>query len=112
VGISTWKIAGKSRVLGGFSGTSDDRMFLVFKDGQSKGLLFDEVPRRTRQGAGKSVLSRKEKGVLEWVVPVRMKKEAPKKRKAPSRGAIPAGKRATKKTAARVGKKKKRGKKK
>jgi DNA gyrase subunit A len=111
VGVSTWKIAGKSRILGGFSGTADDRMFLVFKDGQSKGLVFDEVPKRTRQSAGKNILSRKEKGVLEWVVPVRMKKEAPKKRKAPSRAAKPAGKRAAKKTAARAEKKKKRGKK-
>lgn len=82
MGTSTWKIAGKSRILGGFSGTSNDRLFLVFKDGQSKALLLDEVPRRTRQGAGKNILPRKEKGVLDSLVPVRIKEPAAKKRKA------------------------------
>jgi DNA gyrase subunit A len=111
VGISTWKIAGKSRILGGFCGTAADRMYLVFKDGQSKGLLFDEVPKRSRQSAGKNILGRKEKGVLEWVVPVRMTAAAPKKRKATVRAAKSAGKRGAKRTPARAVRKKKRGKK-
>ncbi len=85
VGTSTWKIAGKSRIVGGFSGTTVDQMFLVFKDGQSKALLFDEVPKRTRQTAGKNILPRKEKGVLESIVSVRIKRSAGKKRKAPIR---------------------------
>jgi DNA gyrase subunit A len=91
VGTSTWKIAGKSRVLGGFSGTAGDRIFLVFKDGQSKALPFDEVPKRSRQAAGKNILSRKEKGVLDALVGVRMtaaakpRKPASKSRKAPAR---------------------------
>jgi DNA gyrase subunit A len=112
VGTNTWKIAGKSRILGGFSGTGDDRMFLVFKDGQSRALLFDEVPRRSRQGAGKNILPRKEKGVLEWVVPVHLKKAGPKKRKAPVRVAKRPVKRPAKRMTEKTAKKKKRGKKK
>jgi DNA gyrase/topoisomerase IV subunit A len=99
VGVSTWKIAGKSQIIGGFSGTADDRMFLVSKDGQSRVLLAGEVPKRTRQGAGKNILPRKEKGLLEMVVPARMKGPAAKPRKQPAR----AGK--------HTAKKKKRGKK-
>lgn len=107
VGTSTWKIAGKSRILGGFSGTAGDRLFLVFKDGQSRAMLFDEVPKRSRQGAGKNILARKEKGVIEWVVPLRMKRAAPKKRKAPIR----APKKSLRGKTARAIKKKKRTKK-
>jgi DNA gyrase subunit A len=112
VGISTWKIAAKSRILGGFSGTAGDRMYLVFKDGQSKGLVFDEVPKRTRQGAGKNILSRKEKGVLEWVVPVRVKILAPKKRKAAERAGKRPSKASGKRTAKRAIRMKKSAKKK
>ena len=99
VGTSTWKIAGKSRILGGFSGTASDKIFLIFKDGQSKALNFDQVPKRSRQAAGKNILSRKEKGVLDGLVAVRMaaaakpRKPTSKPRKAPARNA----KRATKK---------------
>ncbi len=106
VGTSTWKIAGKSRILGGFSGTAGDRIFLVFKDGQSKALLFDEVPKRSRQGAGKNVLSRKEKGVLDGLVAVRMQATAAKTRKA---GTKP--RKAPARKVNRTVKKKKRGKK-
>jgi DNA gyrase subunit A len=107
VGTSTWKIAGKSRILGGFSGTTGDRMFLVFKDGQSRAMLFDDVPKRSRQGAGKNILARKEKGVIEWVVPLRMKRAASKKRKAPIR----APKKSARRKTARATRKKKQTKK-
>jgi DNA gyrase subunit A len=87
VGISTWKIGGKFQIIGGFSGTADDRMFLVSREGQSRALPVGEVPKRTRQGAGKNILPRAEKGLIETVVPVRMKGPAAKPRKRPVRAA-------------------------
>jgi DNA gyrase subunit A len=102
VGTSTWKIAPKSRILGGFAGTANDRMYIVFKEGFSKALVFDEISKRSRQSAGKNILSRKEKGILESLVVVRMKETPARKRKAPVRP--PKSKRVMKK-------KKKRGKK-
>jgi DNA gyrase subunit A len=73
VGISTWKTGGKSRLLGGFAGTSQDKMVLVWKDGQTRALALEDVPRRGRPAAGKAIVPRKMRGILEMVVPVRLK---------------------------------------
>jgi DNA gyrase subunit A len=82
VGIATWKTGGKARLLGGFAGTQLDKMTLVWKDGQSKVVSLDEVPKRGRPGVGKSIISKKIAGTLDAVVPIYIKgKPLPKKKK-------------------------------
>jgi DNA gyrase subunit A len=72
VGISTWKTSSKSRVLGGFAGTQQDKMVLVWKDGQTRAIALEEVARRRRPGSGKLIVPRKIHGILEAVIPVRL----------------------------------------
>jgi len=99
VGIATWKTGGKARLLGGFAGTQQDKMTLVWKDGQSRVVNLDEVPKRGRPGAGKSILPKKTAGILEAVVPIRIKGNPLLKKKKstkPSKPSKPAGKSAKK----------------
>jgi DNA gyrase subunit A len=86
VGIATWKTGVKTRLLGGFSGTQQDKLALVWKDGQSRVLSLDEVPKRGRPGVGKSIIPKKMAGILDAVVPILIKsKPASKRKKKPSK---------------------------
>jgi DNA gyrase subunit A len=77
VGISTWKAGSKFRLLGGFSGSQQDRMVLVWKDGQTRAFTLEDVPRRGRPGGGKNIVPRKTAGLLDAIVPVRIKGAKP-----------------------------------
>ncbi len=92
IGIATWKTGGKTRLLGGFAGTQQDKMALVWKDGQSKMVNLDEVPKRGRPGAGKSILPKKTSGILDAVVPIRIKGNPPPKKKKSAKPSKPARK--------------------
>jgi DNA gyrase subunit A len=81
VGMATWKTGGKSRLLGGFSCTQQDRMALVWKDGHSRVVTLDEVPKRKRPGVGKSVVPKKAAGTLDAVIPIRIKGKSAVKKK-------------------------------
>jgi DNA gyrase subunit A len=100
VGISTWKTGGKSRLLGGFAGTTQDKMVLVWKDGQTRAFSLEDVPRRGRPAAGKSMVPRKMHGTLETVVPVRFKDSAiaKKAKKAKKQKPVRPGRKASKKS--------------
>ncbi|MGB7539103.1 MAG: DNA topoisomerase (ATP-hydrolyzing) [Anaerolineales bacterium] len=87
VGIATWKTGGKARLIGGFAGTQQDKLALVWKDGQSRVLSLDEVPKRGRPGVGKSILPKKTAGILDAVVPIPIKGTPLPKKKKPSKPA-------------------------
>jgi DNA gyrase subunit A len=90
VGIATWKVGGKSKLLGGFSGTEQDRMALIWKDGQSRVISLGEVPKRNRAGMGKTIVPKKAAGILDAVLPVRVKGKPLAKKKKNARPAKPA----------------------
>ena len=84
VGVSTWRTGGKFRLLGGFSGTQEDKMLLVWKDGQTRAYSLEEIPKRSRPGSGKTIIPRKVTGVLEAIIPVRIKSKPATKKKKPA----------------------------
>ncbi|MBN1440109.1 MAG: DNA topoisomerase 4 subunit A [Anaerolineales bacterium] len=82
VGVATWKSGAKTELLGGFSAAPQDKLALIWKDGQTRVVALEDIPRRGRPGAGKLILPRKTSGALEAVIPIRMKAPpVPKKAK-------------------------------
>ncbi len=96
VGIATWKSGPKMRLLGGFSGTPLDKFLLAWKDGQTRPYALEEIPKRGREGSGKTIVPRKITGVLEAAIPVRLKGSPAPKKKKPARPAHKAAKKSNK----------------
>jgi DNA gyrase subunit A len=74
VGTVTWKGGEKVGLLGGFSCLATDHIQLVFQDRRTMEISCGDIPKRGKPGGGKNIIPRKEKGLVDSIVPVILRK--------------------------------------
>jgi DNA gyrase subunit A len=80
VGTATWKSGAKATLLGAFAGRDGDRVLILGKDGTSRTVSFESVPKRGKNSAGRKVFTLKNREQLETLVGINLEQRKQKKK--------------------------------